>query len=304
MRAGCEFRPRKRSSRAKSADALSLGRIADTIFQRAVDASRRPTGTSTGAKCASQAFSALSKLGVRVLRTQVPVQLGKLGTRLDGLGVSTVNGREVIVVIELKTTSGDPHDLDSYTSVCRFRPVLERVGLSNNEQTVHDLQAEFGRSALQHTYPSTMRYPVYSAVVRVSATTGTARFVSRFRCRDGSSLESVFKTTSVPVSAPTSVEAFQRFPVAGAGRKTLSASLKRLGWTRVISSGPSVPRGASCILVNNSGFRLIAGLRPRWHLLDASGRTSDENRIKRAGGTGIIFCKDGRWHVRVVDSNV
>lgn len=141
---------------ASSAKGLRLGRKCDTEFQRVVKNATGATLNITG--CSPRiknVFRYLSKMGIRVVATQVPVsaevQPGvRLKTRLDGLGY--IERSKTFVVIELKTTQHTAAEhLKLYRESCSRYPAMAN-GLPNAEHTSHMLQTYFGCAAFSKTF--------------------------------------------------------------------------------------------------------------------------------------------------------
>lgn len=247
---------------------------------------------------ARNALLALKTAGIKPVRTQLPVQFGCVGTRLDGIGVCVRGGAVTIVILELKTTGRDPADTASYEAVCSLLPTLHSIGLPNSEKSSHDIQAELGRLGFSATYPAMSMYRTVSAVVLASETRATVRFVDRLVSR-GAPIVDIFRR--ITLRGPASTHLFQRLPTAQNGGLLVRKALLAAGM-KVRTTGPTVPKAASFVCIRD-GKEIVCGLRTRFLALSPSARKRDEDTIKRCARSrpaGIVYRDGSRWCFREV----
>lgn len=294
------FRPKygRGGSKTRSEDALTIGRITDHAFQQCIHSRTLPPENDHKRRYARNALLALRTAGVRPVRTQLPVQYGCVGTRLDGIGVCIRGGVQTIVVIELKTTGRDPSDVEPYNATCALLPTLHVIGLPNSERTSHDIQAEVGRLGFVSTYPRMARYRTVSAVVVASRTRATVRFV-RHLTSEGPPVHDIFRR--VTLTGPATPHRFQRLPPIRDGGGIVRDALKRDG-LKVRTTGANIPKSASFVCTRD-GDEIVCGLRTLWGTLSDAAKKRDEAAIRRAAKSrraGIVFRDGSRWSLRMV----
>jgi len=222
---------------ASSAKGLRLGRRCDTEFQRVV---KQATGNKlniTGCSVRIKTvFKQLSKMGIRVVATQVPVsaevQPGvRLKTRLDGLGF--IEKTKTFVVIELKTTqhTSDEH-VKLYKTPCSRYPKMAN-GLDNSEHTSHMLQTFFGCAAFSKTF----RWTKVEGIVLVS-TKGSAvhqyivpesmKKMNHFRVRQ------IERANMAPSATPQKTKGLVQFSLNDLG--VMTAMTKKFGKLKGLQS--------------------------------------------------------------------
>lgn len=173
---GAEFRRRFSGLRAKKGAGLCVGRATDTALNRHVSGVSRYSPANRRHARLGHIVRALRRVGIKLVRAQVPVAVKELGihTTIDAVG--TRGG--ALVVVELKcTTHARAQHYNIYDMRCSNRPTLAN-GLPNNELTHHQLQAGFGVAAVRKL----VRCPVEGVVVVCYADAADVRAVPRRMC--------------------------------------------------------------------------------------------------------------------------
>ena len=248
----------------------------------------------------------LRQFGIKSVLTQVPVRIGKIVSRLDGLGVYIRNGVPTVAVIELKTTGRALNNERSYTSSCRNKPNLDVLGIPNNEKNAHSIQAEFGRLAFSQCYGAAIgNPPVRSIVVIANSKEGSVREVQPIVTKNDQSLAAIFSTTTI-----TPLLRYNRFsalPRMIDGGNLIRAALLKLGYKKV-QRGKGVPAGISFIAFTNESTRTFFGIRPHYCEQTPEQQKQDRDYIKsvvsRSGKEGdriaIMHRHSGGWAVVIV----
>lgn len=255
---------------------------------------------------AYHAMKALRAFGIKTIQTQVPVRLGKIVSRLDGLGTYIRNGVPTIAVIELKTTGRCLNNDAAYNATCRNKPHLDVLGIPNTEKNSHDIQAEFGRLAFNNCYGTALGNPrVRSVVVIANEKEGGVREVSPIVTKAGKSLGSIFSTSVI--TPLLKINAFSALPKAVNGGALIRAALVKLGYQR-IKGGKGVPAGVSFVGISSKNTRTFFGIRPQYLEQTAEQQQNDQNHLKsiveRSGKPddriAIMHRHVGGWAVVVV----
>lgn len=310
LRGNSKFYPRKFGKRAtkKPEDPLRVGRRTDRLYQNCVAQKKRVELTPKTAH-AYHAMKALRNFGIKSIATQVPVQLGQLVSRLDGLGVYMRNGKPTIAVIELKTTARTLNDDAAYNSVCRNKPRLDVLDLDNSERICHDIQADFGRLAFNSTYGEVLDNPMCRAIVVIAnSTEAGVREVQPVVPQNGRSLAAVCSTSNItPLLRAGS---FSALPSRLDGGGLIRTALRTLGYKSVVIGKKKVPHGASFVGLSgpDTNVRTIFGIRPQFTEQSQDHQAHDVQLLRSIVARGgrpddrlaILYRHSGGWSVKVV----
>lgn len=284
----------------KKQDPLKVGRLTDRLYQQCVEKNKRLDLTDKTAH-AYHAMRALRRFGIKSVQTQVPVALGKIVSRLDGLGLFLKHGKPTIVVIELKTTARILNDEAGYRALCRNKPRFDLLGLDNNEKNSHNIQADFGRIAFQRSYGSRFTgVPITSVVVIANSKEAGVREIPPVIGSDGRRLESILTTAEIEPLLRTAQ--FSALPTVIDGGGIIRSALRKLGYTAIKRSFRDIPPGASFVALKD-GERTVIGIRPQYNEQSDAQKQEDQNlmrRIVKHNGKardklGILHRHKGGW---------
>lgn len=310
LRANSKFCPRRYGKRVskKPEDPLKVGRRADRLYQNCVAQKKRVELTPKTAH-AYHAMKALREFGIKSIATQVPVQLGQLVSRLDGLGIYLKNGTPTVAVIELKTTARTLNDDAAYSSICRNKPQLDILDLDNSEKVCHDIQAEFGRLAFNATYGEVLgKPPCHSVVVIANSVEAGVREVKPIVPPNGRSLAVISSTANItPLLRAGS---FSALPSRLDGGGLIRTAIRSLGYKSIATDKKKVPRGASCVALSgaDSKTRTLFGIRPQFLEQSQEQQSHDCQLLKNIAARGgrpddrlaVLYRHSGGWSSKVV----
>lgn len=286
----------------KREDPLQVGRRADRLYQQCVK-ENKCLALKPNTAHAFHAMRALRRFGIKSVHTQTPVALGKIVSRLDGLGLFVKNGKPTIVVIELKTTARLLNDEVSYRTVCRNKPRFDLLGIENNEKNSHNIQADFGRIAFLRCYGSKFpNVPVTSVVVTANSKEAGVREIPPVMSSDGRRLETILSTSEI--EPLLRMAQFSALPSVIDGGGLIRSALRKLGYTGIKKAARDVPTGSSFVAFKDDQ-RTVLGIRPQYNDQTDSEKAEDQRLLRRivsrngnpGDKLGIVYRHNRGWAI-------